>query len=105
LKILSEVGVGRTVEHQFAVDHPTAAGHFPGNPIIPGALLLDCVLRSLPSSEKAREIRVAKFLRPVRPGDRVVIRWQPMDNGDEAFECRIADTDQPVFVGTLVWAE
>jgi len=31
----------------FSADHPVAAGHFPGNPIIPGAMLLDEVLQAI----------------------------------------------------------
>ncbi len=87
--------------HEFRADHPTAAGHFPGNPIIPGALLLDHVLRVIAPSQEAYEIRAAKFLFPVRPGDRVTIRWRTLDSGEVAFECRLAVTDQAALVGSL----
>jgi 3-hydroxyacyl-[acyl-carrier-protein] dehydratase len=103
LKAATGVGAWNTVEHVFAADHPTAAGHFPGNPIIPGALLLDHVVRVAGRGRTAREVRSVKFLRPVRPGDRVVIRWRATENSDVAFECRLADADQPALVGSLIW--
>lgn len=77
-------------EYHFAPDHPTADGHFPGNPIIPGALLLDRVLRAA-APNGTGEVRVAKFLHPVRPGDHIQIRWRVLESGDTAFECRLAD--------------
>ena len=98
----AESSLWQTIEHAYSTDHPTAAGHFPGNPIIPGALLLDHVLRAMALPEALREVRSAKFLRPVRPGDRVVIRWRALDNNDVAFECRLAVTDEPALVGSLV---
>lgn len=76
--------------HRFDAGHPTAAGHFPGNPIIPGALLLDHALSAIGAGAPV-EIQVAKFLRPVRPGDSVAIRWQPQVNGAVKFECRVRD--------------
>lgn len=79
-----------SAEHRFDADHPTAAGHFPGNPIIPGALLLDHALRAIGAGAPL-EIQVAKFLRPVRPGDSVAIRWQHQDGGAVKFECRVGD--------------
>ena len=79
-----------SAEHRFDAGHPTAAGHFPGNPIIPGALLLDHALRAIGAGAPL-EIQVAKFLRPVRPGDRVAIRWQPQDGGAVKFECRVEE--------------
>lgn len=79
-----------TADYHFTADHPTAAGHFPGNPIIPGALLLDLVLRAA-VPDGTGEVRAAKFLHPVRPGDRIQIRWRRLDSGDTAFECRLAD--------------
>jgi 3-hydroxymyristoyl/3-hydroxydecanoyl-(acyl carrier protein) dehydratase len=79
-----------SAEHRFDADHPTAAGHFPGNPIIPGALLLDQALRAI-GADVPLEIQVVKFLSPVRPGDSVAIRWQPQDGGAVTFECRVRD--------------
>ena len=68
-----------TAERVFPADHPAALGHFPGNPIIPGAVLLDETLRAIESglgvSLACLRIRSAKFLAPVRPGDRVVIEF------------------------------
>jgi 3-hydroxymyristoyl/3-hydroxydecanoyl-(acyl carrier protein) dehydratase len=94
-------------EISFALDHPTAEGHFPGNPIIPGALLLDSVLRAvLGGIDAARpyQIRVVKFLRPVRPGDRIRIDWRG-ELGETHFRCTLVKTEELALTGTLRWSD
>jgi 3-hydroxymyristoyl/3-hydroxydecanoyl-(acyl carrier protein) dehydratase len=81
------------IECLFAPDHPAAQGHFPGNPIIPGAVLLSETLRLI-ESELGRsllpfEIRTAKFFLPTRPGDRVVIEFTGSAPGEIRFECTV----------------
>jgi len=58
-------------------DHPALAGHFPGNPIVPGVLILSKVLEALdryygalsgPSSWPA-----VKFIAPLHPGERFAV--------------------------------
>jgi 3-hydroxyacyl-[acyl-carrier-protein] dehydratase len=93
----------KVVEKTFALDHPCAAGHFPGNPIIPGAVLLDEVLQAVEQihggSVGACVIKSAKFFRPTRPGERVAIRLETLANGDVRFECRVRE--HAVAAGTL----
>jgi 3-hydroxymyristoyl/3-hydroxydecanoyl-(acyl carrier protein) dehydratase len=80
--------VPHRIEHAFPADHPTAAGHFPGNPVIPGAVLLDVVLRAVFGGESgACEVRSAKFLHPVRPGDVMSVRWN--DDAAIRFDCAV----------------
>jgi 3-hydroxyacyl-[acyl-carrier-protein] dehydratase len=91
-------------EIRFALDHPTAAGHFPGNPIIPGAVLLDEAIEAIAGAGSPAEaivIRSAKFLQPVRPGDAVQIRWESRADGRIGFECRVLDPERLAVVGTL----
>jgi 3-hydroxyacyl-[acyl-carrier-protein] dehydratase len=80
-----------TVERDFSADHPSALGHFPGNPIIPGAVLLAETLRAIESAIGASlspcAVRSAKFLAPVRPGDRVSIEYSSTDGGAVRFAC------------------
>ena len=52
-------------------DHPALPGHFPGDPIVPGVVLLNEVLTALP---QAMNIPWAKFHAPLRPGEEFVIR-------------------------------
>ena len=90
-------------EKCFASDHPTAAGHFPGNPIIPGALVLDSVLDAITGGgppPRSCELRVAKFLRPIRPGDRVRIDWHE-ERGDIRFQCLLIDANEVALTGTI----
>ena len=54
-----------------AADHPALPGHFPGDPIVPGVVLLDEVLSALPGR---MDIPWAKFHAPLRPAEEFVIR-------------------------------
>lgn len=79
---------------KFAANHPCGAGHFPGNPIIPGALLLDEVLSviggHLGAGEGAWHVKSAKFPQPVRPGDTVLIEYTQTPAGEIRFECSVS---------------
>jgi len=56
-----------------AVDHPALSGHFPGNPVVPGVVVLDRVISAaevwLGRSLHVRRLAQAKFLTPLRPGE------------------------------------
>lgn len=79
---------------RFAVDHPCGAGHFPGNPIIPGALLLDealaAIARQLGCEEGVWQVKSAKFPQPVRPGDTVHIDYTQTPGGEIRFDCSVS---------------
>lgn len=82
-----------SVERFFPPDHPSAQGHFPGNPIIPGAVLLSETLRAIEASLKLSlspgKLASAKFLHPARPGDRVSIEFSDGAAGAIKFACSV----------------
>ncbi len=84
-------------------DEPSADGHFPGNPVIPGAVLLREVIRIVARDGAATccEIRSARFFQPVRPGDRLTIRWDAQHAGDISFTCATGTAGQRVLSGTI----
>jgi 3-hydroxyacyl-[acyl-carrier-protein] dehydratase len=63
-----------------AADHPSLPGHFPGNPIVPGVLLLDEVVnaaeRWLGRAVKVRALPQVKFVQPLRPQEQARINLQ-----------------------------
>lgn len=79
-----------------APDHPAATGHFPGNPIIPGAWLLAAVVREIELAEGwqggGSAVRSAKFFFPVRPGDLVGISYEVTAAQEVKFQASVADT-------------
>jgi 3-hydroxyacyl-[acyl-carrier-protein] dehydratase len=84
-------------------DEPAAEGHFPGNPIIPGAVLLREILQILAPDGAAThcEIRSARFFRPVRPGDRLTLRWDDLPADACSFTCTTDPGDERVLSGSL----
>ena len=86
-----------------AADHPSFAGHFPAFPVLPGAVLLDEMLKVI---EQARGIDLtswrissAKFLDAVRPLDSLILEHEAPGPGLIHFTIR-AD-DRKVASGTL----
>jgi 3-hydroxyacyl-[acyl-carrier-protein] dehydratase len=93
----------RAREIRYELDHPTAAGHFPDNPMIPGAVLLDEAIHAIAGADGVNEftIRSAKFLDPVRPGETIELRWERRADGQTAFECRARNPERLVMTGLL----
>jgi 3-hydroxymyristoyl/3-hydroxydecanoyl-(acyl carrier protein) dehydratase len=60
-----------TTTVRIPASHPSLAGHFPGNPVAPGVVLLVCVLdeaqRWLGSAPVATGLTQAKFTAPLLP--------------------------------------
>jgi len=87
-----------------SADHPSLAGHFPGVPILPGVLLLDETLRALEESESLAlpdwRIGHAKFLKPVRAGETLLVEHERLANGSVRFH--VSSGGQLVAEGTLV---
>ena len=79
---------------EIAPDHPAFEGHFPGTPILPGAVLLDEALRfievDLALDLTQWQIANAKFLERVRPGDALTVEHSGPANGLVRFVVRIA---------------
>lgn len=74
-----------------AAEHSSLAGHFPGNPIVPGVLVLEHVQRALEA--RVGPVRLtglpqAKFLSPLRPGEMCSVAFTQLADGRAQFDCR-----------------
>lgn len=100
-----------------AADHPALAGHFPGNPLIPGALLLDEALHAIEQAHadghgrdagrgapppQGWQIEVVKFLRTARAAEPLQLTVRP-DAGSAGmrYDFDISADGQPIVRGRV----
>jgi 3-hydroxymyristoyl/3-hydroxydecanoyl-(acyl carrier protein) dehydratase len=81
-------------------EHPSFAGHFPGQPVLPGVVLLsevlELLLREAPQALGSQpQVSAVKFLAPVRPGAELEIRWSAAGSRLRFEVWRHADGDAP----------
>jgi 3-hydroxymyristoyl/3-hydroxydecanoyl-(acyl carrier protein) dehydratase len=88
---------------EIAADHPAFAGHFPNFPVVPGALLLDEMLKAIEAARgidlRNWHISSAKFLSAVRPREALVLEHESKAAGSIQFTIRV--DDRKVASGTL----
>ena len=74
-------------------DHPSFPGHFPGTPILPGAVLLDLVgvAARHTANWDVTGFPAAKFARPVAPDDEIGVSFEPVGPQRARFICRRGD--------------
>jgi 3-hydroxyacyl-[acyl-carrier-protein] dehydratase len=91
-----------------AANHPAYPGHFPGQPVLPGVVLLDAALHALECSGRGAPldgparwtINSAKFQSAVRPGEGLTLEHETLPNGSVRFAIRTGD--RAVASGLLV---
>jgi len=114
--IACEPGVSAECETQFSGDDPMLAGHFPGDPLVPGVILAEALAQTAgiaaasahPEHAQPRlllsAIRQMKFFHAVRPKERIVLRAEKLGEVGQLLQFKVeADVDgKRVAEGELV---
>ena len=99
--IKCDPGVFAEAATSFAADDPIFAGHFPGNPLVPGVILTEALAQTAGiaaasgHSEKAKPlfllsaIRSMKFFRAVRPGEQIDLRAERLAQVGDLVQFRV----------------
>ena len=86
-------------------DHPVFRGHFPGNPLVPGVMLLEWVLdevaHALSRAPSALRIREAKFFTPLAPAQLAELSCEM---GERRCTFNIRHASAPIARGVLEWS-
>jgi 3-hydroxyacyl-[acyl-carrier-protein] dehydratase len=109
---------GRSVEARtvFDAENPMFAGHFPGNPIVPGVILTEALAQAAgiaaasgyPDTVRPlfllSAIRTMKFLQAVRPADPIDLHAEKIAGTDNLLQFRVMASVNGVMVaeGQLV---
>jgi 3-hydroxyacyl-[acyl-carrier-protein] dehydratase len=114
--VACEPGVSAECETEFSLDDPMFAGHFPGDPLVPGVILTEALAQTAgiaaasahPENFRPRfllsAIRQMKFLRAVRPGQKIILHARKAATVGELlqFEVEAKIDNETVAVGQIV---
>ncbi len=97
--------MGPEIQRQIRRDHPALPGHFPGNPLVPGVLLLTELFNILEQEAGMARgpvmLTSVKFMRLLRPGEPFTVRWKLLSRKNIAFA--VARGEETIAAGTVCW--
>ena len=75
--------------------HPSLPGHFPGQPVVPGVVILEAVQRAIEAASgelPALKLPQVKFMQPLLPGEDALIEIDATATGRWRFRVLRGDT-------------
>ncbi|WP_317930861.1 hypothetical protein [Halioxenophilus sp. WMMB6] len=85
-------------------DHPALPGHFPGQPVVPGVVILAKVcarLLQVHPDIATSGVRKLKFTRQLQAGESFTVNFAAIKNGGIRFKCLMAADDSLLAEGHL----
>ena len=91
-----------TASFTIPLNHPALPGHFPGNPVVPGVVVLDHVIRVLAANgvplPQLRKLKHVKFIEPLLPDQDATVTAEV---GDTALSFSVTRGDRTIAKGTF----
>jgi 3-hydroxyacyl-[acyl-carrier-protein] dehydratase len=114
--VACDPGLAAECTTTFSRDDPIFAGHFPGNPLVPGVILTEALAQTAGIAAAAAHgksarplfllsaIRAMKFLHAVRPEERIVLRANKLAEIDGLLQFKVEAlvNSKQVVAGELV---
>ena len=104
-------GINRSEENEISADihvpsdSPWFAGHFPGDPILPGVaqigMVFDAIRKARNQDLKISSVRRVRFKRIIRPDDQLKIIAAPLKQEVGSYSFRILIQDETVCSGVM----
>ena len=95
--------MGAELQRHIRRDHPALDGHFPGNPLVPGVVLLTELLGILERESDTAcgpvTLTSVKFIRQLRPGEPFTVRRHLLADQNIAFA--VAREEEIIAAGTV----
>ena len=86
-------------------EHPSLPGHFPGQPIVPGVVLLgeiiDCYRQASGKDDRLIGVPMVKFKKPLLPGQPCEVEFNKRPGGKTAFVCYL--DNEEIASGTFIF--
>jgi 3-hydroxyacyl-[acyl-carrier-protein] dehydratase len=107
-------GVEALAHKRFVGDEPFFQGHFPGNPIVPGVLIIEAMAQTAGiaiggpgKTFLLTAIRAMKFLRPIKPQENIQFRARRLAEANRLVQCTVEARvdDEIIAEGQLVLAQ
>lgn len=90
--------------HSVDSEHPCLGGHFPGEPIVPGVVILNTVATDFHQQFprwKIAGVRKLKFLQPLLPQAKFSLVFGAIKNDTVRFKCLLDTNETPLAEGNL----